>query len=335
MPSLDSTGTPLNVLVTGRLIENSRCSGTCTFTYQNTNTIYIQLSGSSSVFKSGDSVTITTNSSFSVKPTVKVGDTAVTLTSDSATSISFAYPALSAGQYLITVDVNGVNAFPLLPSSTELIIGAPSATSGSNKGQIITVSGNGFTTAKDLNNVIYYNCSAVAIELPIISMTRTSVSFEIPSNPELTCKVNVTMGLTFYPFDYAQSAAKTPKVTITDLGSSNYKVVVTNTITQIITSVVARYLNTAGGVTTTVYPFDSTFVGDTNYSVTPSNGYLPAGTFYLDVSFDTLGFADASNTNKFTILPTTIAALSPPSAVTVSFGGQGTLTLSATGFIDS
>ncbi len=90
------------------------------------------------------------------------------LTASTSTSISFAYPALAAGSYLITVNVNGVNAFPLLPTSTDLVIGNPSTTTGSNKGQIISVTGNGFTTINNANNVVYYNCTAALLQLPII-----------------------------------------------------------------------------------------------------------------------------------------------------------------------
>ncbi len=163
-------------------------------------------------------------------------------------------------------------------------------------------------------------------------MTRTNITFEIPSNPGLTCKVNVTMGLTFKAFDYAQSTAKTPNVTITDMGSLTYKIVVSNTIQKAIKFIVARYLNSAGGITTSVYPFDWTSSTANQYMATPTGGYLPAGTFYLDVSFDTLGFADSANTNKFTIAPTSINAITPSSA-TVSFGGQSTFTLTSAGFI--
>jgi hypothetical protein len=331
VPTLDDAGSALKVLVTGRLVEESRCSGTCIFTYDGTNIIRVSLAAGP-VFRAGDTVTITTTNTFTSTPTVKVGDTAVVLTVNSPTSISFAYPALSAGQYLITVNVGGVNAFPLLPTTTNLIIETPSSTSGSNKGQIISVTGNGYTTISDVNNVIYYNCSEVAIELPIISMTRTNVTFEIPTNPGLTCKVNVTMGLTFYAFDYTQSAVKTPNVTITDMGSLTYKIMVSNTIVKSILFIVARYVNSAGGITSSVYPFGWTTSATNTYMATPTGEYLPAGTFYLDVSFDTLGFADSSNTNRFTILPTSMSAITPPSA-TVSFGGQGTLTLSSVGFI--
>jgi hypothetical protein len=67
------------------------------------------------------------------------------------------------------------------------------------------------------------------------------------------------------------------------------------------------------------------------YTATPANGYLPAGTFVLSVHFDTLGYAD-STTNQFTISPTSINALTP-TAKTASFGGQGSYTLTSSGFI--
>ena len=92
-------------------------------------------------------VTIQADSSADISTaTVKVGTTSVTLASAVGDTITFPYPPLTAGSYDIVVTVNGNNAYPTFSSSTALLIGVISSTSGSNKGQILNVIGNGFST---------------------------------------------------------------------------------------------------------------------------------------------------------------------------------------------
>lgn len=139
------------------------------------------------------------------------------------------------------------------------------------------------------------------------------------------------MGLTFTLNTYYQSAGKTPFIVVTDLGSLSYKIVASNTNSKAIKFIVARYLNSNGFFTTTIYAMTWTTTATNTYTATPAGGYLPAGTFVLSVHFDTLGYAD-STTNQFTITPTAINTLNP-TAVTASFGGQGSFILSSAGFL--
>ncbi len=86
--------------------------------------------------------------------TAKVGMTSVTLASAVGDTITFPYPSLSAGSYDIVVTVNGNNVYPILKTSTPLVIGSISSTSGSNIGQILNVVGNGFSTKDNPSNQI-------------------------------------------------------------------------------------------------------------------------------------------------------------------------------------
>lgn len=83
VPPIDSTylaGDIKTVLVTGRLIELSRCKGNCSFFYTTADTIYVGFSPSNKTsFKSGETVTITTANNFLVTPVVTVGTVTVTL----------------------------------------------------------------------------------------------------------------------------------------------------------------------------------------------------------------------------------------------------------------
>lgn len=139
------------------------------------------------------------------------------------------------------------------------------------------------------------------------------------------------MGLAFYVFNYVQSASRTPFITVTSLADNKYVVLVSNNNSKTIKYIVARYLDSDGGLTSSTYPMSWTANGTSQYLVTSSGSYLPAGTFMLDVSLTSIGYAD-SITNKITIAPTALSTLTP-STVTASFGGQGTYTLTSAGFI--
>ncbi len=86
--------------------------------------------------------------------TVKAGTTSVTVTSAVGDTITFPYPSLSAGSYDIVVTVNGNNAYPILKTTTALVIVSISSTSGSNIGQILNVFGNGFPDKNNPGNEI-------------------------------------------------------------------------------------------------------------------------------------------------------------------------------------
>ncbi len=103
----------------------------------------------------GSLVTIQADNSADLSAaTVKVGTTSITLASAVGDTITFPYPSLSAGSYDIVVTVNGNNAYPILKTSTVLVIGSISSTSGSNIGQILNVVGNGFPDKNNPDNEI-------------------------------------------------------------------------------------------------------------------------------------------------------------------------------------
>jgi hypothetical protein len=319
------------VLVTGRLIEESRCVGDCSFTYRDAGTIRVTLVGGPD-FRAGDTVTVTTSNNFNVVPVVTVGKTTVALLSNTVSSLTFSYPALPAGSYPVTVSLTGVNAYPILQTTTTLRIGTISST-GSNLGQILSVTGNGFSPITDPGNNVYYICASVPTFIPILTITPTNVTFEIPPNANSACQINVTMKLNNTLTTYTTSAARTPLVSVTDRGSMRYEIIASNNNSRAIRFIVARYLSSTGALTSTVYRMNWVTNSPNNHTATPAGEYLPAGTFRIIVSFDTLGYADSTN-NQFTIAPTAINALSP-SPTTASFGGQGTFALTATGFLNN
>lgn len=109
------------------------------------------------IFSVGDIITITgfdlTNGS------VYVGGVYVPSINSTANNITFAYPALTQGNYDIKVMTSNGFAYPPLPSTTELwLSNGISRSSGSYAGHIITVAGNGMTTTMNDGNIFTMKC---------------------------------------------------------------------------------------------------------------------------------------------------------------------------------
>lgn len=92
-------GNAYDVVVTGRLLEESVCTGTCTFTYETLTTNQIALPASS-VANNGATVTITGQAGSDLTgATVKIKDIECVVTSSSASSLVFTFPNIPAGAY--------------------------------------------------------------------------------------------------------------------------------------------------------------------------------------------------------------------------------------------
>lgn len=96
MDNTYTAGTPVNIVVTARLTEQSRCVGTCGFTYDASVTNNVTVPAPLE-YVNGAPVTITGTDLTNV--VVTVGGLTVNLTATNSTSLSFNYPALSAGSY--------------------------------------------------------------------------------------------------------------------------------------------------------------------------------------------------------------------------------------------
>jgi len=171
-------GDPQTVLVTGRIIEESLCEGACIFTYLEAGTIHLKPL-SATDFLADSFVTIQSQNNADITgATVNVGTkSAIIMVTIGVDTIIFKYPSLPAGSYDIVVTVDGNNAYRALTTTTSLVSGDISSTSGSNKGQILNVNGNGFTTKESPSNQIEYICSGISKYLSIITMIPTKVTF--------------------------------------------------------------------------------------------------------------------------------------------------------------
>ena len=144
MPPMDDTyneGEAQEVVVTGRLLEESICEGSCSFTFDSSQTTEVILP-SETEYTRGDTVTITGSGLTGATVEIDGSDCGATATDD---TITFTYPELKAGDYEVIIEVGGARAYPPMTTSTPIEIWGMSKTSGSKNGHQISVPGNGFS----------------------------------------------------------------------------------------------------------------------------------------------------------------------------------------------
>ena len=241
VPRMDSSytpGTPVNVVVTGRLLEESICKGSCGFTYDPavTNNVTVPTTLN---YDNGQTVTITGSNLSGA--TVKVGTTAVNLTAANSTSISFVYPALKYGSYEVAIMSSTGLTHPAIITTTNLwITSGISRSSGSLNGHQLTVSGNGFPSTVDQLLSVTEICGLTVTKLQVIAVVPNQVTFEtIPSPTPQSCKINVTYETTFKVFGYDYLTSQTHNSTITQGASNTFTISASTTVN----TVTFQYLN--------------------------------------------------------------------------------------------
>lgn len=110
-----TVNTPLNVVVTGRIVEESVCEGTCSFTYLETGASIVNVP-TTTLFRAGDNVTITGTGLTAA--TVKVNKIVCAIVQNNATSLVFSYPAIPAGSFEIFITVSNGWTYPQIISTT-------------------------------------------------------------------------------------------------------------------------------------------------------------------------------------------------------------------------
>ena len=123
-----TAGTALDVVVTGRILEESICEGTCTFTYIEAGASVINIPASTA-YRAGDLVTVTGTGLTGA--TVTINNVACVVVNVSDTSLKFTYPALVAGQYEVFINVANGWTYPQFMSTTVLSIDSAPYSQGS------------------------------------------------------------------------------------------------------------------------------------------------------------------------------------------------------------
>jgi hypothetical protein len=163
MPRIDplyQSATPLTVVVVGRIVEESVCRGSCSFSYDESATSNVTVPGTL-IYNAGDLVSIAGGSLAGVS--VEVGGKSVALlTGATSTRISFNYPALPAGEYEVKINTGNGLTHPTIMTTTKLSLGNSLSSRGSLAGNLLPISANGLPeTADDSNLNVYMVCAGI------------------------------------------------------------------------------------------------------------------------------------------------------------------------------
>jgi hypothetical protein len=339
VPSMDSSytaGVPVDVVVTARAVEESECRGSCGFTFDASVSNNVTVL-STTIFSAGDIITVT--GSDLTGGQVFVGGLLVPAINVTAQNITFAYPALTQGDYFIQVMTANGFAYPPLPSTTQLwLSNGISRSSGSYAGHIMTVAGNGMTTTINDGNTFTMKCpTGGSFPIRRINATASKHAFEVPMNPGTTdqyCWVNITQNsntvFRVYGYSYSGYMTNASLATLTSAGSNNFYLTKTNNTSTIFEVAWAEVLDINGNPTSSVYPFIITSVNASTYKLTSTTNYLPAGFIRVRAHSFICGYSTITGENI-----TITMASSPTGAITtVSYLGGANLTLTGSGFVD-
>ena len=172
-----SAGDAVNIIVTGRIVEESICEGTCTFSYDSSETTFVQVP-SELQYLDGEMVQIeSTNNSDISNATVQVGGIICQIENNNNTFLEFAYPALPAGAYEVEIRVSDAKTYPSIITRTPLDLYSLSRRNGSVEGHRVTFNGQGYPNT-DERIQIKWECEDIF--LPVHSLSPIGIVFEIP-----------------------------------------------------------------------------------------------------------------------------------------------------------
>lgn len=209
-----TVGQSLDVVVTGRILEESLCEGTCTFSYtdQGSNITVPSVIN----YKAGEIVSVVGQGLSGA--TVTINDIECNVTSTNDTNIDFVYPPVPAGSYEIFIKVASGWTYPQFISTTKLSFESVNANGGSYAGMEFVVTGNGYPS---LSNVAAWFVCSSTTPLTLLSGTPTKISILIPPfSGDTICKVNLTIGTSFTLPQYTYRANSTCSINITGSGTS-------------------------------------------------------------------------------------------------------------------
>lgn len=155
--------------MTGRILEESVCEGTCTFTFVDAGASVITVP-TTTAYRAGDQVIVT--GSGLTGATVTVNKIACVVNAVNDTVLNFTYPALAAGQYEVFINTASGWTYPQFMSSTALSIDSASVSDGSLYGMDFKVLANGLPAKEKI--LAWFVCSST-FALKVLTSTPTSV----------------------------------------------------------------------------------------------------------------------------------------------------------------
>jgi hypothetical protein len=192
------------------------------------------------IYNAGDVITV--NGSDLTGGRVFVGGKEVPSTNSTSTSITFAYPVLTQGNYNIQIMTSNGFAYPSLPTTTELwLSNGISLSVGSCAVHILTVAGNGMTTTINDGNIFTMKCrTGASFPLKRINATANKHAFFVPMNAgtaDQYCSVNITQNsntlFRVYGFSYSEYLTNVTMAKLTPAGSNTFYLTKTNSTSTV------------------------------------------------------------------------------------------------------
>jgi hypothetical protein len=323
----DWTNLTQHVTVVGRIIEDSSCSGTCLFTYDNTTSPDI-LPPLTTSFSSSVPLTMTGQRlvNAGVLPVVTVGQTTAAVTAATDDSVSFAFPAMYQGTYYLNIYVDGIGYANPTEVTVSSSLSGPSPSSGSTVGNIIQLQGSGLVDPTS-DNFLFSIQTNTGEQAPftIISSTPSTLTFKLMSEEPMNYMIKYGNS----QFNYQTTVAATPSVTLTGPMTRTYDPAgLTLTLMRANTSLTVSDIS--------AYPIDSNgdrfgpsipLVLDSSNadgSLTVNASALTAGRYKFEIMFPGYGYATADPVEITNTVTT-------PADVVTGYAGGSLLTVTGTG----
>ena len=149
MHSEYNAGEDVDVVVTGRIVEESICEGTCKFQYKSSETVYVEVPETLE-YLAGANVTIQrANNSDISNAEVEVGGVVCQINSNNNTHLEFVYPAIPSGRHEVEITVGDAKTYPSIITTTPLYLYFMNKRNGSEEGHRILFYAQGLPNEED------------------------------------------------------------------------------------------------------------------------------------------------------------------------------------------
>ena len=239
-----------------------------------------------------------------------------TVSSSSASSVTFSVPEIPAGQYNVIVYVEGQgNAMSSLATITStMAVNSVSPSSGSlYGGQVVTISGSGFCTEQDSTSVTFGGNSCI-----VHNVTPGSINCTTPTGNDGSAVISVESCSVTANGEYTYDSSITPSVDSISPSSASGAATITLTGTSF-----------GGAPNVMIGNNMCTVSASTETSIDCDVAALPGGDYAVTVNNAAVG---NSNSDVLFTSVLNIASVTPASG---SFGGGSELMITGTGFDES
>ena len=131
------------------------------------------------------------------------------------TQIIVAMPTLPFGTYNVQVEGDNGYAYPAISVTNTLSVSNISAFTGSNQGNIIMFTGQGFpNSTNDSTLQIFLNCNSVLLDLELVVVSPASMSVRIAPGTFQHCEISLRYQSINVKYPYSTSPTLVPNITL-------------------------------------------------------------------------------------------------------------------------